>query len=503
MNKSLEDRLKHCNTLPTLPGVAMRIIELSRDFEVDLSMLAGLIGQDPALSVKIMRVTNSALYARRRKCNNLRQAVALLGLRATQSLALSFALQRTIEGTDSNGMDYKLYWKRSVLSAFCGRALALSRGSASVDEQFLAALLQDIGMLALAKAMPEAYAGICAVQQFHEQLVTAERLQLETDHAEVGAWLLKTWNLPDLYLQAVAGSHGPASVEANEQDREFVRTAFCAGFLADIWLHPDREQALIRAKLTAHEMLGINDEAFQAIIGSIGIELPAMEALFEIDLTDDGEVADMLEGGRELLLIHNLKALQDVVETQQDVATLQSQTRALEEENRRDNLTGIYNRAYLNVVLADEFTQAVSQNWPLSIAFIDLDHFKTINDTYGHQVGDGVLQHVTRVMTGIARESDIIARYGGEEFVLVLAGCETPSAERVCKRIVQAVAAKPYNPDGDQMIGVTVSIGIATQNETALFENVEDLLRSADRALYTAKIQGRNRVVVYDPNRGS
>jgi diguanylate cyclase (GGDEF)-like protein len=503
LNKSLEERLKHCKTLPTLPGVALRIIELSRDHEVDLGRLTSLIGQDPALAGKILRVTNSPLYAHRRKCNNLRQAIALLGLRATQSLALSFALQRSLDGSGRVGMDYNLYWNRSVLSAFCGRALALSRGSASAEELFLAALLQDIGMLALAKAMPELYATITVSQNDHEQLLAAERHHLGTDHAEISAWLLKSWNLPGQYTQAAAGSHDPSQLVTTAQEREFVHTVFCAGQLADVWLNADREQALIRAKLATRDLLGIDEDSLLAIIDGIGIELPEMEALFEVELVDDRQAADIMEEGRELLLIHNMKALQNAVDTQQDVATLQSQTRALEEENRRDSLTGLYNRAYLNEVLANEFTQAISQNWPLSVAFIDLDHFKTVNDTHGHQIGDSVLQHVTRVMSGIARGADVIARYGGEEFVLVLAGCETASAARVCERIVQAVAGKPYNPGNGQMINVTVSIGIATHNETSRFEKVEDLLRSADRALYTAKIQGRNRVVIYDTSRGS
>jgi len=502
MNLKLELQLKHCTNLPSLPGIALRIIELSQEGEVDLGSLSALISQDPALAVKILRVANSPLYARRRKCNNLRQAVALLGLRATQSLALSFSLRASISA-QGNGMDYTLYWRRSVLAAICGRALAIKFGSAVVEEHFLAALLQDIGMLALDKAMPDVYSNVAVVQHDHLQLQAEERRQLDTDHAEIGAWLLHSWNMPIQYQSAVAGSHDPSLGGSDSTDRDFIRNVAVTGHLADIWLHDDHELAMHRARTAALEWLGMDSDALLAIIADIAKELPVMEALFEVDLIDDRQIQHIQEQGRELLLIHNLQALQQAIDIQHELKSLQSQARTLEEENRRDSLTGLYNRTHLGEVLTEEFAQATNHNWPLSVAFIDLDHFKAINDTHGHQAGDRVLLQVAHTMMAIARDTDVIARYGGEEFVLVLAGCNTVNALRVCERIVRAIAGKPHDLGNGQEIGVTVSIGIATHHEIKEFECPEDLLRSADRALYTAKIQGRNGVAIYDSSVGS
>lgn len=503
MNKQLELRLKHCTNLPTLPGIALRIIELSQEGEVDLGSLSALITQDPALAAKILSVANSPLYARRRKCNNLRQAVALLGLRATQSLALSFSLRHSFSGQGNNGMDYTLYWRRSVLAALSGRALAIRSGSAVVEEHFLAALLQDIGMLALDKAIPDIYSKIAVVQHDHLQLQVAERRELDTDHAEIGAWLLRSWNMPMHYQSAVAGSHDPSLAGSDGIDRDFILNVAVTGHLADVWLHDDLDLAMHRAAQAALEWLGMDNDAFLAIVADIGKELPEMESLFEIDLIDDRQIQNIQEQGQELLLIHNLQALQQAVDIQHEMQSLQSQARTLEEENRRDSLTGLYNRAHLGQVLAEEFTQATNHNWPLSVAFIDLDHFKGINDTHGHQAGDRVLLQVAHTMMEIARDTDVIARYGGEEFVLVLAGCNTANAGRICERIVRAIAAKTHDLGNGQEIGVTVSIGIATHHEIAEFDCPEDLLRSADRALYTAKIQGRNGVAIYDSSVGS
>lgn len=503
MTKNLESRLKRCTELPSLPGIAVRIIDLCQQGEVELGSLSAIITQDPALAAKILRIANSPLYARRRKCNNLRQAVALLGLHATQSLALSFSLRHSFSEQGKNGLDYSLYWRRSVLAALSGRALAIRSGSSMVEEHFLAALLQDIGMLALDKAIPEIYSKVVVAQHDHLQLKTAEQHQLDTDHAEVGAWLLHSWNMPMHYQIAIAGSHDPNLAGSDGIDRDFIRNVAVTGPLADVWLNDDRDLALHRASQAAMEWLGMDNDAFLAILADIGKDLPEMESLFEIDLIDDVQIQNIQEQGRELLLIHNLQAMQQGADIQHEMKSLQSQARTLEEENRRDSLTGLYNRAHLGRVLAEEFTQATEHNWPLSVAFIDLDHFKHINDTHGHQAGDRVLLQVAHTMMEIARDTDVIARYGGEEFVLVLAGCTTANAVRICERIVRAVAVKPHDLGNGQEIGVTVSIGISTHHEIAEFDCPEDLLRSADRALYTAKIQGRNGVAIYDSSVGN
>ncbi len=110
----------------------------------------------------------------------------------------------------------------------------------------------------------------------------------------------------------------------------------------------------------------------------------------------------------------------------------------LEEETRRDALTGVYNRSYLDQYLAREFEHSIRQHWPLSIAFADLDNFKAINDTYGHQAGDRILQSTARILRDNTRETDLISRYGGEEFVVVLPATDAETAHSICERIVGA-----------------------------------------------------------------
>src|ERR1700721_4421364 len=124
-----------------------------------MAKVAKALSMDSALSTKILRIANSPLYAQRRKSENLRQALVVLGLNATLTLALSFSLVKTLRAGKVNGIDYPLYWRRALVAATAARALADALRQPMAEEIFLAALLQDVGILALDQALPDLYRG--------------------------------------------------------------------------------------------------------------------------------------------------------------------------------------------------------------------------------------------------------------------------------------------------------------------------------------------------------
>ena len=206
-NNELRNRLEHCTNLPSPPGVATRIIELSLDPNVSLNDVAAAVRVDPALTTKILRIANSAFYARQRKIDNLHQAIMMFGLNGTLTLALSFSLVKSLCGTDGKGMDYNLFWRRSLAAAIACRSIGSRLQLGSKEDLFLTGLIQDIGMLALDQFVPDLYQEIGPQQGDHLHVQNVERETLSTDHAAVGAWLLQRWNLPERWVQAVAGSH--------------------------------------------------------------------------------------------------------------------------------------------------------------------------------------------------------------------------------------------------------------------------------------------------------
>jgi two-component system cell cycle response regulator len=159
-----------------------------------------------------------------------------------------------------------------------------------------------------------------------------------------------------------------------------------------------------------------------------------------------------------------------------------------------DALTGLFNRRYFERRLREETAHARRHKRPFSIVMLDLDHFKLVNDTYGHEDGDRVLRHVSEVVQAMLREDDVPCRYGGEEFVLLLRGTTGMAARIVANRLRANLAAQPISlGPKDELRHVTFSAGVAAADERNAFL-ADDVVSRADAALYRAKRAGRNRV---------
>ncbi len=159
-----------------------------------------------------------------------------------------------------------------------------------------------------------------------------------------------------------------------------------------------------------------------------------------------------------------------------------------------DALTGVYNRRFGLIRLREEFKRAIRADMPLSVAMLDIDHFKSINDTYGHLVGDRVLAAVASAARRTIREGDVLIRYGGEEFMILLVGANAEDGALIAERIRRSIAETSV-ADGAQTIHVTISAGVAAMPAEGI-DGEDDLVERADAALYAAKEQGRDRLVV-------
>jgi len=160
-----------------------------------------------------------------------------------------------------------------------------------------------------------------------------------------------------------------------------------------------------------------------------------------------------------------------------------------------DGLTGLFNHRHFQETLAQEFNRVERFSEPISLLIIDIDHFKKINDTYGHPVGDAVLKKVSGIIRKTIRNIDIPARYGGEEFAVILLGTDTNGALKMAERLRRSIADAKFSSE-QNAFNVTVSIGISTHARE--MRKKEDLVEQADKALYHAKRTGRNRSVKWE-----
>jgi len=180
-----------------------------------------------------------------------------------------------------------------------------------------------------------------------------------------------------------------------------------------------------------------------------------------------------------------------------DVSDRREATEALRRAVGCDHLTGLANRRALFDACELELQRWRRAPRPLSVVLIDADHFKRINDEFGHAAGDAVLRHLAAGMSATFRALDVVARLGGEEFVVLLPGCDEASAMAVAQRLCDSIAAQAVTVDGGQ-VRCTISIGVAKMDDA--IDSVDALIERADRAMYAAKTAGRNRVAVWRPS---
>jgi two-component system, cell cycle response regulator len=284
-------------------------------------------------------------------------------------------------------------------------------------------------------------------------------------------------------------------------------------------------RTVLRTALTklGHEVVDVEDgvEAMRALLAQDGPRLaildwmmPGADGLtvcatirqqatayvYVILLTARDREADLVEGlgaGADDFLTKplnvtelaaRLRSGERVIELQQRL--LESQA-ALEHAATYDRLTGLWNRGTIVDHLAGELNRTQREGASLSVLLVDIDHFKRINDTYGHAAGDQVLCEISRRIRSLLRAYDAVGRYGGEEFLVVLPGADTSSARVVAERLRDGVHATPVTDESFNH-EVSVSIGLAC-SDTIGFESAA-LILAADQALYRAKAAGRNRV---------
>jgi len=498
MTPELQEKLKSCPNLPSPPTIAIQIIQLANKPESDFKKIIQLLTYDPALASKILRIANSPIYPYVKKVENLHQALMVLGLNATISLALSFSLVKSLQAAKGTGLDYTLYWKRALLSGMACQVLGTICEVAEVEELYLAGLLQDLGMLALDQVFPDLYLAYAGQQSVHASLIAHEEQSLGLTHGAVGSWLLTQWNLPDRLRLAVAGSDDPARIPAQDERATYTYCVSLSGMIAEIFLRETDDAYLQFVNQQASSLLQLTPETLMDVLEKIKERLPETERLFNTDLQPWDDPQTILEHARESLLLRNLQALQQVEELRVSTVNMEAQVSNLEETHRQDVLTGTLTRAHLDKCLETSFAQAVANGECLTLIFADLDKFKSVNDTYGHQAGDRVLQSAARLLLSKLRGTDMVGRFGGEEFVLILPKSATSGAKMVSERILEAFRSTPHEIAENQHITVTISLGMATHTPENPYAHVDDLLRHADEAVYHSKTHGRSQCTNYD-----
>lgn len=483
-DQPLIDEVLESPHLPSLPLVALEVVELAERVDVDVDSLASVLKQDPALASKILKTVNSSFYGQARSIATINQAIVILGLNTVRALALGFSLVGGFGDRSGSSFDYDAFWQRSLRVAAAARVLTGWAPGVGAEEAYLCGLLSRLGVLALSSVLGTRYQEVFdSSGGEYRSLIEAEQAALGTDHALIGEQLAEGWNLPPNVSASLRYILAPD--EAPDDQREMVRVVAAADSVADLFGEAPAA-ALQRYRRQCDEWFSVAEAESELAVRATDETVTSMSELLDVSTEDIPSTASILSRANEALTRINLRVMQESVR-------LASENAELATDSMTDALTGLANRRHFDQFMAEQSRVAQRHAGWVGLLMVDLDHFKAVNDTHGHPVGDLVLQAVASALRGLLGDSDLIARYGGEEFALVMPGIDLDHACAVAERVRLVICDAEVSSADGILVSVTGSVGVTALNGK-LLEEPDAALARADAALYVAKDSGRNRI---------
>ncbi len=464
--------------------LAAKIVEKASDERAGLSELMGLATQDPAFAARVLRAVNCPLLGLPRRITDVGQAANLIGKQGLRSIALALLVSDMVPVCEGRERLVVL----AVRRAACGRALAESLGERRPEESATIGLLLEIGLLKQARGDCERAVRL-ASSPYEERMAREQESGMAEGHALEGAEVVHALCLPKLFVEAVRHHH-----DEEPSGGRSVQIAWATERLAAVYECEDIARAR-EAAVQACERLGLCREAATELLASIPERVQQLAAGLDIEVGHQADLSELLWRAARSLTELNRTYQRTVMELRRVIAEKEELQKELERQARTDVLTGLPNRRAFLEAFHRDLGLADRQEQPVAVILMDVDHFKRVNDTHGHDVGDQVLVAVADVLRRCVRQTDVPSRWGGEEFIVSLPNCDAQDATVVAERIRATLEQTPVLT-AEGALAMTASFGVASWSPADGPFDVDTLVKRSDEALYAAKAGGRNRVEV-------
>lgn len=464
--------------LPSMPAVAARLLELRDRPGVELEELLRLLSSDPTIAATVMRYVNSSAYQLGTRVETLDRAVVVMGFKTVMDIAFSISLTQGLVAHQGKGLDYKLFWQRSLYAATAVRVLGRAVREKALDELFMAALFQDIGMLLLDSLEPDLYLEMNADQRGHRAFYTAERMQLGADHAAVGSSLLEHWGLHPRTVQAVRHSHS----SGRDCDDPFTACVIVSGALADFFIAEGGDEAFRIVSSQMYRTFSIREPECKQILIRILAEIKVVGDLFSDVLPaatsgltievppDGGDTTDLSKSSEPAHPQNYLSIVQNAEFPGTDI-----------------EIDGLVSRAAFENSLKNSFKML--QRESLSVVFVSVNNLRSLEASHGPKVAQLLLRVVGRKLMENIRVEDFATRYG-DSFALLLIGSSVDGARTALQRVVDVFVDARYTIANGEKVALSLNAGVAGQAKQLRFESHQSMLNAAAQALARARRQG-------------
>ncbi|MFT3684153.1 MAG: HDOD domain-containing protein [Phycisphaerales bacterium] len=492
MNPELLDRVLKCDRLPSMPAVAMRVIELTSSNRSSMREIAEVITNDQGLSGKVLKTVNSSFYGLSKPCTTINQSIVMLGLNAVKTLALGFALVGSLTRSNRVGFDYKSYWRRGLLTGVAAKCIAAETRIGHDEECFLAGLLQDVGMVALYEALGEEYGLILdSAGDDHRQLAKIELSDLEMTHADLGAMLAARWKLPPELAMPIKFHERPTA--APQEYLEICQAVGLGNIAADVLNAAEAGVVLKKYYSRAQEWFSLSPMQADAVMNKISAGAKEIAKLLEVDAGAFADPESIRKQANEQLLAVTVPfgpgGVTDAPLTgAEDI----------------DAVTMLPSRRILNQNVIATVEQFQAGGGPFSMGLFSVDQFAELELQQGTEYADELLSQLAGILrTTVEPYNAVCFSYARGSFAVLMGGTDRITGTKHAERFKASVASSVLRikPPGLLLaeMRVTVSAGLITMDNTTRdrFTNPDAAFETLERALTSAQKAGANVLRVF------